>query len=71
LALCDGRRTDFPLGMRVETVIELRRAPRAGDKLVVLRVSAREPASVSAQCLSGQLDARSQAMRICGCDEFV
>jgi hypothetical protein len=79
--LCDGRRTDFPLGMLVETVrtmlndvylqegldfllahkqgqskIELRRAPRAGDKLAVLRVPAREPASVSAQRPSGHLD---------------
>jgi hypothetical protein len=69
-ALCDGRRTDFPLGMLVETVkvmlndayllegqdfllahkngqskIELRRPPRAGDTLVVLRVPARATAS--------------------------
>ncbi|HEV7663794.1 MAG TPA: hypothetical protein VGQ62_09690 [Chloroflexota bacterium] len=66
--LCDGRRTDFPLGMLVETVkvmlngvyleqdldfllahkngqskVELRRPPKAGDSLVVLRVPARQP----------------------------
>jgi hypothetical protein len=67
--VCDGRRTDFPLGMLVETVkvmlnnvylaegldfllahkngqskVELRRPPRPGDTLVVLRVPARESA---------------------------
>jgi hypothetical protein len=66
--LCDGRRTDFPLGMLVDTVrvmlnyvylqedldfllrhkdgqskIELRLPPRAGDRLVVLRVPAPVP----------------------------
>jgi hypothetical protein len=66
--LCDGRRTDVPLGMLVETVkvmlnglylqqdldfllahkngqskVELRRPPKAGDNLVVLRVPSREP----------------------------
>ena len=63
--LCDGQRTDFPLGIEVETanvmlngaylqldddyivgrkqgqsIIELRRAPRAGDSVVVLRAPA-------------------------------
>jgi hypothetical protein len=66
-SLCDGRHTDFPLGMLVETVkvmlndvylqegldfivghkqgqskVELRRAPPAGSRLVVLRVPARQ-----------------------------
>ena len=65
-SLCDGKRTDFPLGMLVESVnvmlndvyllegldfllahkhgqskVETRQPPRAGDRLVVLRVPAR------------------------------
>src|SRR3981081_4514955 len=80
-ALCDGRRTDFPLGMLVETVkvmlndvylqegldfllahkhgqskVELRRAPPAGDKLIVLRVPAHEPASADGQRRVAELD---------------
>jgi len=80
-ALCDGRRTDFPLGMLVETVkvilndvylqegldfllahkqgqskVELRRAPRAGDKLVVLRVPARKSATTGAHYESSHLE---------------
>src|SRR5437660_2564350 len=80
-ALCDGRRTDIPLGMLVETVkvmlndvylqegldfllahkhgqskVELRRAPRPGDRLVVLRVPARERATTGAQQPSTHLD---------------
>ena len=63
--LCDGVRTDFPLGIQAQTVkvmlndvylqentdyilgrregesrIEFKRAPRAGDKVLVMRVPA-------------------------------
>src|SRR5438270_12935848 len=79
--LCDGRRTDFPLGVLVDTVkvmlndvylqegldfllahkqgqskVELRRAPRPGDTLVVLRVPAREHATTGAQQPSTHVD---------------
>jgi hypothetical protein len=79
--LCDGRRTDFPLGMLVDTVkvmlngvylqqdldfllahkhgeskVELRRPPKPGDQLIVLRVPAHDSQQVHGQRVAAGLD---------------